>query len=115
MWMSLARRWMAVKIVESTSRMIGLMSLVSRSTVRLSSPCSSSRRSCIWNFSVASSSTRCELSLFLRMPWMADGAPTITLTGVFSCSEISSISGRSLGSETTMTSVLPSRRAGTKP
>jgi hypothetical protein len=38
MWMSLARRWMAVKIVESTSLMIGLMSLVSRSTVRLSSP-----------------------------------------------------------------------------
>ena len=38
MWMSLARRWIAVKIVESTSLMIGLMSLVSRSTVRLSSP-----------------------------------------------------------------------------
>ena len=38
MWMSLARRWIAVKIVESTRRMIGLMSLVSRSTVRLSSP-----------------------------------------------------------------------------
>ena len=42
MWMSLARRWMAVKIVESTRRITGLMSLVSRSTVRLSSPFSSS-------------------------------------------------------------------------
>jgi hypothetical protein len=49
------------------------------------------------------------------MLWMADGAPTITRTGVFSCSAISSICGRSLGSETTMTSVLPSRRAGTNP
>ena len=36
MWMSLARRWIAVKIVESIRRMTGLISLVSRSTVRLS-------------------------------------------------------------------------------
>ena len=78
MWMSLARRWMAVKIVESTSRMIGLMSLVSRSTVRLSSPTSSSLSSWIWNSSVASSSTRCELSLFLRIDSIAERAPTIT-------------------------------------
>ena len=42
MWMSLARRWMAVKIVESTSLITGLMSLVSRSTVRFSSRLSSS-------------------------------------------------------------------------
>ena len=62
-----ARRWSAVKIVESTSRMTGLASRVSFSTVRFSSPASSSRRICIWKPSVASSSTRCELSLFLRI------------------------------------------------
>ena len=78
--MSLARRWMAVKIVESTRRMIGLMSLVSRSTVRLSSPTSSSLSTWIWNSSVASSSTRCELSLFFSMPSIAERAPTITRT-----------------------------------
>jgi hypothetical protein len=81
MWMSLARRWIAVKIVESTSLMTGLMSLVSRSTVRLSSPFSSSLSSCSWKPSVASSSTRCELSLFFRIDWIADGAPTVTLSG----------------------------------
>ena len=70
--MSLARRWMAVKIVESTSRMIGLLSLVRRSTVRLSSPASSSLSTWIWNSSVASSSTRCELSLFFSMPSIAE-------------------------------------------
>ena len=75
MWMSDARRWIAVKIVESTSRIIGLMSLVSRSTVRLSSPPSSSLSSWIWKLSVASSRTRCELSLFLRIESIADRAP----------------------------------------
>ena len=62
--------------------MIGLMSLVSRSTVRLSSPPSSSFSSWISNPSVASSSTRCELSLFFSIDWMADRAPTVTFSGV---------------------------------
>ncbi len=46
---------------------------------------------------------------------MAEGAPTVTFTGVFSTTLSSSIIGRSVGSETTMTSALPSRRCGTKP
>ncbi len=58
------------------------MSLVSRSTVRLSSPFSSSFSSCSWKPSVASSSTRCELSLFFRIDSIADRAPTVTLIGV---------------------------------
>ena len=115
MWMSLARRWMAVKIVESTRRMTGLVSLVSRSTVRFSSPDSSSFTTLSWKPSVASSSTRCELSLFFRIDSMAEGAPTVTLIGVPSTTLSSSIIGRSVGSETTITSDFPSRRAGTKP
>ena len=88
--------------------MIGLMSLVSRSTVRFSSPFSSSRSSCSWKLSVASSSTRCELSLFLSIAWMADGAPTVDLhRRARAAATISSISGRSVGSDTTMTSALP--------
>ena len=115
MWMSDARRWMAVKMVESTSRIIGLMSLVSRSTVRFSSPPSSSLSSWIWKPSVASSSTRCELSLFLRIPSIDERGPTITRSGVASRSSSSSIIGRSLGSETTITKARPSRRYGTNP
>ncbi len=67
MWMSDARRWSAVNTIESTSRMTGLPSDVSFSTVRFSSPLSSSRRIWIWKPSVASSRTRVELSLFFRM------------------------------------------------
>ena len=84
--------------------MTGLASAVSFSTVSASSPPSSSRRICSWKLSVASSSTRCELSLFLRIDWMADGVPTVTLIGVASSTPSSSIIGRSVGSETTMTS-----------
>ena len=46
---------------------------------------------------------------------MAERAPTITCTGVPSSTLSSSIIGRSVGSETTMTIALPSRRDGTKP
>ena len=94
--------------------MIGLWSLVSFSTVRLSSTLSSSRRTCSSKPSVASSSTRCELSLFLRMLSMAERVPTATRRGVPSSAESSSMSGRSVGSETTMTSTPLSRRYGTK-
>ena len=101
---------MAVKIVESTRRMTGLMSLVSRSTVRLSSPFSSSFSSCSWKLSVASSRTRCELSLFFRIESIAVRGPTTTLIGVPSRTPSSSIIGRSVGSETTISSALPARR-----
>ena len=97
-------------MVESTSRMIGLMSLVSRSTVRLSSPRSSSWSICSSKLSVASSRTRCDPSLFLRMDSMADEVPTVTRIGVFSSRASSSIFGRSMGSETTMTRVSPTLR-----
>ena len=70
---------------------------------RLVAP-SSSRRIWSWKLSVASSSTRCELSLFFRIDWIADGVPTVTLIGVASSTPSSSIIGRSVGSETTMTS-----------
>ena len=95
--------------------MTGLESAVSRSTVSWSSPCSSSRSSCSWKLSVASSSTRCELSLFFRMESMAERVPTVTLILVASNTASSSIIGRSVGSETTMTRSWPSRWYGTKP
>ena len=95
--------------------MTGLMSLVSRSTVRLSAPSSSSRSNCSSKRSVASSSTRCDPSLFFRIDSIADGAPTITVSGVPSSSDSSSIAGRSVGSETTIARLPPSRRYGTKP
>ena len=88
---------------------MGLMSLVSRSTVRLSSPPSSSCRICSSKLSVASSRTRCDPSLFLRMDSMADRVPTVTRMGVSSSRASSSIFGRS-GSETTMTRVSPTLR-----
>ena len=91
------------------------MSLVSRSTVRLSSACSSSCRICNSKLSVASSSTRCEPSLFLRIDSIADDVPTVTRIGVFSSNASSSIIGKSVGSETTMTRVGPSLRSGTNP
>ena len=95
--------------------MTGLMSLVSRSTVRLSSPFSSSLSSWSWKLSVASSSTRCELSLFFRIDSMAERGPTATLIGVARSTPSSSIIGRSVGSDTTISSALPTRRYGTKP
>ncbi len=95
--------------------MTGLESAVSLSTVSASSPVSSSRRICSWKLSVASSSTRCELSLFFRIARMADGVPTVTRMGVASSMASSSIIGRSVGSDTTMISEGPSRRYGTNP
>src|SRR5450830_15262 len=79
MWMSEARRWIALKSTESTSLMIGLASAVMRSIERTSWPSSSSRTTCILNSSVASSSTRCVDSDFWRMSWRAALDPTLTL------------------------------------
>src|SRR5512143_1053679 len=78
MWMSDARRWIALKSTESTSLMIGLASAVIRSIERTSWPSSSSRTTCIRNSSVASSSTRCVDSDFWRMSWRAARDPTRT-------------------------------------
>ena len=63
-WTSEARRWMALKRIESTSLMIGEASWVMRSIVRVSSPSSSSLTSCRRKSSVASSRTLCDDSLF---------------------------------------------------
>ena len=41
--------------------------------------------------------------------WIADAVPTVTLTGVASSADNSSIIGRSVGSDTTITSDRPSR------
>jgi hypothetical protein len=81
MWMSEARRWMALKTIESTSLMIGEASCVIRSIVRVSSPSSSSLTSCRRNSSVASSRTRCDDSLFWRMSVIAARLPTLSLRG----------------------------------
>jgi len=64
---------------------------------------------------VASSSTRWELSDFFRIASIADLGPTATLIGIDSSTASSSIIGRSVGSETTISSAFPARRCGTKP
>jgi hypothetical protein len=45
----------------------------------------------------------------LRIDWIADGVPTVTLMGVASSTASSSIIGKSVGSDTTITSAEPSR------
>ena len=81
MWMSEARRWIALKTTESTSLMIGEPSCVIRSIERVSSPSSSSETSCIRKSSVASSRTRWEDSLFWSRSPIAARLPTLTLSG----------------------------------
>ena len=78
MWMSDARRWIALKRTESTSLMIGLASAAIRSIVRTSCPSSSSRTTCIRKSSVASSSTRWVDSDFCRISCIAAHDPTFT-------------------------------------
>jgi hypothetical protein len=114
-WMSDARRCSALKTVESTSLMIGDESEVKRSMDSVSSPVSSSSVT-IWmrNSSVASSSTRCDDSLFLRISWIAVCVPTQTSMLVPSSSSSSSIISTSVGSETTMTRPTSVRCRGTK-
>ena len=91
MWMSEARRWMALNIVESTSLMIGEVSAVMRSIERTSSPSSSSWTSWMRKSSDASSSTRWALSDFCRISSIAERTPTLTSTGWPSSSSSSSI------------------------
>ena len=43
----------------------------------------------------------------MSIAWIAEAVPTVTLIGVPSSTASSSIIGRSVGSDTTMTSVLP--------
>jgi hypothetical protein len=115
MWMSEARRWMALNTVESTSLMIGLVSALMRSIERTSSPSSSSWTSCRRKSSVASSSTRCELSLFCRISSICAAVPTRTSTGCPSRSSISSSFCTSLGSAITTARRPGSCSCGRKP
>ena len=98
MWMSEARRWIALKTIESTSLMIGEASWVIRSIVSVSSPSSSSETSCMRKSSVASSRTRWEDSLFCRMSSIAPRLPTLTRSGRPSRSSSSSSLTTSVGS-----------------
>ncbi len=114
-WMSEARRWMALKIVESTSLMIGLLSAVMRSIDSTPSPswssCTSSRR----NPSVASSSTRWAPSDFSRISSIAERSPILISTGWLSRSSSSSRRVTSVGSATTIDRRPGSCFSGTKP
>ncbi len=101
MWMSEARRWMALKTVESTSLMIGEESAVMRSIDRTSSPSSLSCTSWMRKSSVASSSTRWVDSDFCRISSIAEVTPTRTSSGWPSSSSISSSLPTSVGSLST--------------
>ncbi len=99
MWMSEARRWMALNKVESTSLMMGEESAVMLSMDSTSSsPSSLSWTSWMRKSSVASSSTRWALSDFCRISSMAEGWPTLISTGRPRSSSISSILVTSEGS-----------------
>ena len=110
MWMSEARRFRALKMVESTRRMIGDWSAWILSIDRTSSPFSSSRRIWILNDSEACSSTRCVPWPRLSASWIAEGVPTAGWIGVCSSRLSSSTTGMSVGSAITSTSRSPSRR-----
>ena len=114
--MSEARRCRALKIVESTSLMIGDESEVSLSIDSVSSPVSSSSVTiCRRNSSVASSSTRWDDSLFLRISWIAVCVPTqISMLVLPSSISSSSIISTSAGSATTTSHPFSVRRRGTK-
>ena len=82
MWMSLARRSSALKMVVSTRRITGAMSLsaaVSRSMERVSSALSSSATTSSAKPSVTSSSTRCDCSVFLSRSEICESVATLTL------------------------------------
>ncbi len=104
MWMSEARRWMALNTVESTSLMTGEESAVIRSIDRTSSPSSLSCTSWMRKSSVASSSTRCVDSDFCRISSTAEGTPTRTSIGWPSSSSSSSSRPTSVGSLSTTAS-----------
>ena len=112
MWMSDARRWMALKRIESTRRMMGDESAVMRSMERTSSPSSASCTSCMLNPSVASSRTRCVDSDFSRMSPIRFAGPTLTSRGRASTSSTSLSLVTSEGSAITTCSVSPSERNG---
>ncbi len=115
MWMSLARCWMALNIVESTSLMIGLVSAVMRSIDSTSSPSSSSCTSWMRKSSEASSSTRWALSDFCRISEIAERTPTRTSTGWPRRSSSSSIFMTSEGSDITTARRPSSCASGMKP
>jgi hypothetical protein len=81
MWMSLARRSSALKMVVSTSLMTGAMSLssaVSLSIESVSSGFSSSPTTSSVKPSVTSSSTRCDCSVFFSRSEICDSVATLT-------------------------------------
>ncbi len=113
--MSEARCCRALKIVESTSLMIGESACVSLSIDSASSPSSSlSRMTWILNSSVAASRTRWLDSDFFRTSLMAVLAPTQILSGLPSRISSSSTIRTSDGSEMTTTSRPSSSFQGTK-
>ena len=115
MWMSEARRCRALKMVESTSLMIGESACVSLSIDSASSPSSSlSRMTWILNSSVAASRTRWLDSDFLRTSLIAPLVPTQTDSGRPSRISSSSTISTSEGSEITTTSRPSSSLQGTK-
>ena len=107
MWMSEARRWSAVKTIESTSRMTGLASDVSLSTVRFSSPALVLAEDLHLEAFGGFLEHALRALALLQDDWIADGVPTHTRIGVFSWTPTSSIVCRSLGSDTTIEQRLP--------
>src|SRR6266566_3798907 len=112
--MSLARRCNAVKMVVSTRRMIGLMSpcWVSLSIEILSSPPSSSWTTFSAKPSLASSSTRFDCSVFLRISVICARVATLVTIRLPSSKLISSIIINWLGSAIAIAS-RPSRVSST--
>ncbi len=95
--MSLARRSRALKMVESTNRMMGLSASSVSFSMEISSPVSSSLIRV--KPSVASSSTRWEDSLFLSMSPIWEARATLTTNRFPNSVPSSSCSINSLGSE----------------
>jgi len=113
MWMSEARRWIALKRTESTSLMIGLASPAIRSIVRTSCPSSSSLTTSSRNSSVASSRTRWVDSDFCRISCIAAREPTFTFRRFFRSASSSSRRTTSVGSVITTDIAPPSTLSGT--
>ena len=117
MWMSLARRSSALKMVVSTSLITGAMSLsaaVSRSMESVSSWFSSSATTSSAKPSVTSSSTRCDCSVFFSRSEICESVATFTRSFLFSRIASSSIRFRLRGSASAISSVPFSACMGTK-
>ena len=117
MWMSLARRSSALKIVVSTSLMTGAISVsvaVSLSIESVSSCSPSSATTSSVKPSVTSSRTRCDCSVFFSSSAICDSVATFTRSFLFSSRVSSSIRFRFRGSDIAMSSVPFTAFIGTK-